>query len=263
MKHLLLSLLVISIIGTLSINAQETTGKLEGNIISATNEPIDLATILVIDTETNFKYGTISQPSGYYIVTGLPPGTAYQMEVSFVGYETTIVNNVRIDLGAVTQQDVTLIEANNNLEEVIITVDQNDIKKTNEQLIGKKLLKSTPTINRGIQDLTRNLPEANLNSFAGASNRFNNLNIDGIANNDVIGFQRDKMNKILKNIERYDDYELNDIFEKNNQKWVDWCNDIILYHAINKMLNNVCIPIIEDKQNIYNKALQKLKDCIL
>lgn len=77
--------------------------------------------------------------------------------------------------------------------------------------------------------------------------------------NDVIGFQRDNMNKILKNIEKYDDYELNDIFEKNNQKWIDWCNDCVLFHVNNKMLNNVCIPIIEDKENIYNKALQSLK----
>jgi len=80
----------------------------------------------------------------------------------------------------------------------------------------------------------------------------------------VDGFQRDKMNLILKNIEKYDDYELNDIFEKNNQKWVDWCNDIILYHCYNKMLNNVCIPVVENKEDVYNKALQKLKkDCIV
>lgn len=64
------------------------------------------------------------------------------------------------------------------------------LKKTgNEALLSEKVIRSTPTINRSIQDLTKNLPENNLNSFGGASNRFNNLNIDGIANNDIIGFQ--------------------------------------------------------------------------
>lgn len=189
MKQFLFCITILFFGNTYFIAAQETTGKLEGKITTAANNPIDLATIVVIDTETNFKYGTVSQPSGYYIVTGLPPGTAYQVEASFIGFDTTIVNNVQINLGTVTQQDIVLVEGNNQLDEVLISVDQSSLKKGNEQLLGKKQLKTTPTINRSIQDLTRNLPEANLNSFAGASNRFNNLNIDGIANNDVIGFQ--------------------------------------------------------------------------
>ena len=68
------------------------------------------------------------------------------------------------------------------------------------------------------------------------------------------------MFKVCATSNRYE----NDIFEKNNNKWVDWCNDIILYHCYNKMLNNVCIPIVENKEDVYNQALQKLKkDCIV
>ncbi|MDC8002981.1 carboxypeptidase regulatory-like domain-containing protein [Aureisphaera galaxeae] len=174
---------------TTFIYGQETTGQLEGKITNASNEPIDIATVVVTDTETNFAYGAISQPSGYYSVHSLPPGNAYRIEVSFLGYETAVVENVQINLGAVTHQNIVLKSASSELEEVLITVNGSQLRKTNEQLIGSDLIKATPTINRSIQDLTRNLPEANLNSFAGASNRFNNLNIDGIGNNDVIGFQ--------------------------------------------------------------------------
>lgn len=169
------------------INAQETTGKLEGKIILSDNTPVELANIVVIDTETNFKFGAVSQESGYYIVNGLPPGTAYKIEVSYIGYRTEVIKNIHINLGSITKKDIILKEDTDALDEVVITTQNKS--RSNEKIINSSLIKSTPTITRSIQDLTRNLPEANLNSFAGASNRFNNLNIDGVANNDVIGFQ--------------------------------------------------------------------------
>jgi hypothetical protein len=173
---------------TLISYSQETTGRLEGKIIDANGAPLAFANILVIDTETNFKFGAISQESGYYVVTNLPPGTAYNVEVSSLGYQSVLLNNLRINLSETSYQDFTLIEMSQSLDEVVVVADEKNYSSI-EQTLGAKSIKNTPTITRSIQDLTRNLPEANLNSFAGASNRFNNLNIDGVANNDVIGFQ--------------------------------------------------------------------------
>ncbi len=180
-------LLLLALLTLTSIYAQETTGKLEGKITLSDNTPIELANIIVTDTETNSRFGAVSQESGYYIVNSIPPGTAYKIEISYIGYKTEIIENVHINLGAITRVNTVLKEDTNALDEVLITSEQ---KTTgNEKTINSSLIKNTPTITRSIQDLTRNLPEANLNSFAGASNRFNNLNIDGVANNDVIGFQ--------------------------------------------------------------------------
>ncbi|WP_394974385.1 carboxypeptidase regulatory-like domain-containing protein [uncultured Croceitalea sp.] len=168
--------------------AQETTGKLEGKITSIEGSPIELATIVVVDTQTNFKFGAISQESGYYSVTNLPPGNAYAITVSFIGYQSVSMENVSINLSETSYQDFVLEEMSEALEEIVVVGEKK--KNTSiEQTINSKSIQNTPTITRSIQDLTRNLPEANLNSFAGASNRFNNLNIDGVANNDVIGFQ--------------------------------------------------------------------------
>jgi len=173
---------------TLISYSQETTGRLEGKIIDANGAPLAFANILVIDTETNFKFGAISQESGYYVVTNLPPGTAYNVEVSSLGYQSVLLNNLRINLSETSYQDFALTEMSQSLDEVVVVADEKNYSSI-EQTLGAKSIKNTPTITRSIQDLTRNLPEANLNSFAGASNRFNNLNIDGVANNDVIGFQ--------------------------------------------------------------------------
>lgn len=189
MKLKTLFLSVNMILFSLLIKAQETTGHLEGKITNTNNTPVEFANILITDTGTNYKYGSISQASGYYSVNNLPPGNTYMVEVSFLGYATNTIENVIISLGSSTTLNVTLQENSESLSEVVITADKSFYKRDNEQLISKRLIAQTPTINRSIQDLTRNITEANLNSFAGASNRFNNLNIDGIANNDVIGFQ--------------------------------------------------------------------------
>lgn len=169
--------------------SQETTGTLEGKITDESGAPIDFATVVITDTETNFKYGSISQSTGYYIVSNIPPGNHYKVEVSFLGYQTQSFPNIIINLGDRTVQHVVLKEEQNSLDEVVIVANGDHLKLNDNSIVSNKRINQTPTISRGIQDLTRNLSEANLNSFGGASNRFNNLNIDGIANNDVIGFQ--------------------------------------------------------------------------
>ncbi|MGB1042488.1 MAG: carboxypeptidase regulatory-like domain-containing protein [Tenacibaculum sp.] len=171
---------------TVNIYAQETTGNLEGKITDINKESIPFASVIIKDTETNFTYGTTSQESGHYVIPNIPPGNQYLLEVSFIGFHTYKQHNVVINLGKTTNINIVLKEEATTLEEVVIST---STTKRNAAIISSKQLLKTPTISRGVQDLTRNLPEANLNSFGGASNRFNNFNVDGIASNDVVGFQ--------------------------------------------------------------------------
>jgi hypothetical protein len=182
----LTSLLILSLFYT--GYAQETTGSLEGRVTDANNQPIAFATVLIVDTATNAKYGTISTENGHYSIQNLSPGSAYKLEASFIGYRNFELEAVTIYLGEVTRHQIELQESSLELDEVIVTAAEGQ-SKGNFTVLNKKAIDRTPTINRGIQDLTRNIPQNNLNSFAGPRNRFNNLNIDGIANNDVIGFQ--------------------------------------------------------------------------
>ncbi len=187
MKYILTSLF-LALITTIT-SAQETTGNLQGKLKDSENNPIAFANIVLTDTETRFTYGAISQESGFYRLNNIPPGNSYKVSISFLGYKTIEENNIVINLGTATIKDFLLQEENTSLQEIIITTESIPKKSGNETVLNRKAIKATPTINRSIQDLTKNLPENNLNSFGGASNRFNNLNIDGIANNDIIGFQ--------------------------------------------------------------------------
>jgi hypothetical protein len=169
--------------------AQETTGSIQGSLKDADNQPIAFANIVITDMDTNFSYGSISTEKGLYRVNNIPPGRNYSINISYLGYRSITEDHLVINLGRSTIKNFILVETNTALQEVVITAETNPKKNGNQSLLSQKSIKSTPTINRSIQDLTKNLPENNLNSFGGASNRFNNLNIDGIANNDIIGFQ--------------------------------------------------------------------------
>ncbi len=187
MKYILTTLFLL-LLSAIALS-QETTGSLQGNLKDSQNNPIPFANIVLTDTETSFNYGAISQENGFYRLNNIPPGNSYKISISFLGYKTIEEVNITINLGTTTIKDFVLLEENTSLQEVVITAESTPKKSGNETLLNRKTIKATPTINRSIQDLTKNLPENNLNSFGGASNRFNNLNIDGIANNDIIGFQ--------------------------------------------------------------------------
>jgi len=168
---------------------QESTGSLQGSIKDSQNNPIGFANIVLTDTETSYTYGAVSKENGFYRLNNIPPSNSYKVSISFLGYKTIEQLNITINLGSTTTKDFMLQEESTSLSEIVITSESTPKKNGNETLLNRKTIKVTPTINRSIQDLTKNLPENNLNSFGGASNRFNNLNIDGLANNDIIGFQ--------------------------------------------------------------------------
>jgi len=169
--------------------SQETTGTLQGTLTDSQNNPIPFATVQCIDIATNYKYGTISEENGFYNISNLSPSNTYKLQISSLGYQTIIIENVTIQLGNTTVKNFVMPEDSVALDAVVVNGSSKNQKNGNETLLGKREIETTPTISRSIQDLTKNLTENNLNSFGGASNRFNNLNIDGIANNDVIGFQ--------------------------------------------------------------------------
>lgn len=53
-----------------------------------------------------------------------------------------------------------------------------------------------------------------------------------------------KMDLIYKNVVKYNDYDLNQIYEKNNSQWQNWCDDVCIYFCYNKAVNNIMIPIV-------------------
>ena len=184
MRLLCAAFFMIFLVGL--ITAQETTGNLSGIVVSTDGEEVPSATLTLVNLSTNEKLFTTSQISGNYKFLNITPAT-YTLEVRFLGFDTYLNNSIQIQLGKETIHDVMMVESGINLGEVTVIGER--ATAGSEQYLTEERIKQTPTIFRSIQELQRTNPENNLNSFQGASNRFNNLNIDGVATNDIIGFQ--------------------------------------------------------------------------
>lgn len=168
--------------------SQETTGVLKGKILDDRNIPILSASVILQQKSTGLKYTSISQKDGFFTFNQLQPATDYEIEITALGFQNYTEANIQIQLGKTTTLNIMLLSETQQLNEVVVNI-VNSNKKGNEKRLKIDLVTSLPTLNRSIQDATRLLPEANLNSFGGANYRFNNLSIDGSATNDVLGFQ--------------------------------------------------------------------------
>lgn len=181
-------------IGASNVFSQETTGTLKGSIRDTTGNYLPFVSVIITNDNTGITYGTASDLSGYFIIPQLPPDKSHTVKVISLGFTEELISNVAISLGKTTTLSIILKEDTTLLEEVVITSRRNDLLKKNasignETTIREALIDKLPTKNRSLQDVTNVMSEANLNSFGGASFRFNNLSIDGSSSNDVLGFQ--------------------------------------------------------------------------
>lgn len=185
---------LFTFISATSAFSQETTGTLNGTIKDTLGAPLAFVNVVVENDETGITYGTSSDDSGYFVLPQLPPDKSYTVKFSFIGYKEETLTNVAVTLGKTTTLPVILKEDVTLLDEIVITSGSKALIKKNESIgnettLSESLINSLPTKNRSLQDITNVMSEANLNSFGGASSRFNNLSIDGSASNDVLGFQ--------------------------------------------------------------------------
>jgi hypothetical protein len=192
-KSLLLKIVVIvlAFVGLVSgANAQVTTASLTGTISDAKGT-LPGAGVKATHTPTGTVYTASTNNDGRYTITNMRTGGPYTIEVSYVGYQKAIVQDVTLKLGDTYIQSLLLTEEGKQLQEVIVSGKRDALfnsKKIGASTnISKEQLQNLPTISRSLQDFTRLTPQANGNSFGGINNRFNGLTIDGAVNNDAFG----------------------------------------------------------------------------
>ncbi len=144
LNFLLLSL--ASLIFTVSINAA-TTGKIAGRIIDSTGEPLPFVNIIVLGT----NYGAAADIDGYYSILNIPPGT-YEVKASAIGYNATIVQNVKVSIDLTTNVDFTLTETSLELGEDVVVV-------ATKPMVQKDLTASTSVVGG---DMIKELPVSDL-----------------------------------------------------------------------------------------------------
>ncbi len=124
-----------------------TTGKIAGRITDATGEALPFVNIIVMGT----NYGAASDIDGYYSILNIPPG-AYEVKASAIGYNSTVVKNVRVSIDLTTKLDLTLTETSVSLGEDVVVI-------ATKPLIQKDLTASTSVVG---DDLIKELPVTDL-----------------------------------------------------------------------------------------------------
>ncbi len=145
-----------------------TTGKLTGKVTDAsTGEPLIGVNILLEGT----TLGAATDVNGNYTILNIPPGL-YSVRISFIGYTTITVNNVRILVDLTTTLPVQLSSSSIAMDEVVVVA--------RNPLVQKDLTSTKSVMSR---DEIESLPVSNfldmLSIQAGVVGSGNNLHIRG------------------------------------------------------------------------------------
>ena len=151
-----------------------TTGKLTGKVTdSQTGDPLPGANILINGT----NIGGAADPDGNFIILNIPPGT-YDVRVSYLGYETVLVEGVKIIVDQTTNLPVQLSPKSIEVGEVVVTA------KT--PMIQKDLTSSISVLTREeIEALPVSTFTELLSLQAGVVGSGSNLHIRGGRSNEV------------------------------------------------------------------------------
>ncbi|MFD2288664.1 carboxypeptidase regulatory-like domain-containing protein [Pedobacter petrophilus] len=188
MKSRLLFLWSMVLLFVTAAQAQVTTASINGKIKDEKGI-IPGATIVVVHVPTGTISKSSSNETGLYRIGNLNPGGPYKITVTYIGYSPVVKENIYLTLGADQKLDINIQEQGNQLAEVSVKGQKGSAKSGAGTSIGEGQIKTLPTMNRSLQDVTRVTPQGSKdNTFGGTNFRYNNVTIDGAINNDAIGF---------------------------------------------------------------------------
>ncbi|WP_143959452.1 TonB-dependent receptor [Litoribacter populi] len=179
-----------------------TTSGLSGRVAEASGETLPGANVVAVHEPSGTRYGTTTNMEGRFSIPNMRVGGPYTVTISYIGFESSIYENVNLSLGQTQNLNITLQDDAAELDEVVISARRDQVFDGNRTgastNIGSERINSLPSIERGIQDFARLTPQANTRgngiSFAGTNNRYNQFAIDGTVNNDVFGLAADGTN---------------------------------------------------------------------
>lgn len=172
-------------------DAQVTTSAINGLVLDDNKEPVIGATVTAVHEPSGTLYGTVTNMDGRYTIQGMRTGGPYKVEVSYVGYKKSTFTGLQLELGNALDLNVNLQVSSEELDEIVITADA--LAKTGAaQNFSTSKIVNTPTVDRNVYDVIKNMPMAMTSknggiTFAGSNNRYNSFQIDGTVSNDVFG----------------------------------------------------------------------------
>lgn len=222
MMHLLKRLFAIMVflgISGVMLGQGSTTSAMNGRILDEGGLPLPGATIVAVHVPSGTQYGVVTNTNGFFTILGMRPGGPYTVEVSFVGYNKSTLENVMLSLGESFVLNATLDETSAQVGEVVVVGAKppvfNSEKNGASINIKADQIAAMPSVSRSINDITRLTPQANGNQIGGGNYRQNFITVDGAQFNNAFGIgtnlpgngtpiSLDALDQISVNITPYD-----------------------------------------------------------
>ncbi len=199
----LASLLAVALLLVPSLGlaqSQATTGVIEGTVSDPSGAAVPGATVVVLNTATNFGRTLVTDQDGRFRALLLPLGP-YRVTVSLAGFATLVRDGILLSVGQSANLAMNL-KVSSLQEEVVVTGDSPVIETTRAEgadRISQAAIKGLPNNGRNFLDFTKLTPgvsivqgpdgdELTINGQKGIQN---NVSVDGADfNNPFFGEQR-------------------------------------------------------------------------
>jgi len=112
----LFSISIFAVLLSSTLVAQISSGKLAGQIVDAdTGEPLIGSNVVILNT----SLGAACDIKGNYFILNITPGT-YDVQISFVGYSSKLIKDVRV-VGGITYELDENLSPGIDLDEIVVT----------------------------------------------------------------------------------------------------------------------------------------------
>jgi len=192
MRKYLLVAIAFFLAGSATVLAQGvTTASINGIIRDKKGGVLPGANVIAVHQPTGSQYGAAARVDGRFTIPNAKVGGPYKITVSFVGFEQQERDGIFLTLGNSTDVDFILTESGTQLQEIQVVTSKADVFNSDRTgastNISNQEITRLPTISRSFNDYVRLTPQANANSFAGRSDGYNNITVDGALFNNAFG----------------------------------------------------------------------------
>jgi hypothetical protein len=127
-------LLVVGIVSFTALVQAQYGASIEGTVTDKSGAVVSGATVTVTNQATGVTRNTVTGDSGFYRITGLPPGR-YKVDVEAASFKKTSKSDVEVSAEAVNGADVTL-ETGSASESVNVTAEAGGLQAESASLAG-------------------------------------------------------------------------------------------------------------------------------
>jgi hypothetical protein len=180
------------------VAAQQITTGIDGTVTDEAGNPIEGATVTIVDTRTGAERTITTGSGGTFAATGLVTGGPYTVTANAEGFEGQTIGDITTNLQGNTNLAFSLTTGGG-----VILVTGSRVRVTQlavgpGQSFAGEVLEAAPSFNRDIRDIIRLDPRVSLDrddggsgvdriSCLGGNDRGNAFTVDGISQGDIYG----------------------------------------------------------------------------